>query len=129
MFSSFMLAFLVSMVVGIAIPDAMTMVTGFVVRVFFAIVAIRLMDAAVKKEMKDLHTELRDSGEFDDLKNTLMAEAKRMAEKQSGRDPDRRLAAVCHNCDNDIYSDDKMYTNGKQNCYCDICWDLDGARE
>jgi hypothetical protein len=126
--SSFLFAFLVSMMVGIILPP-MTAMTSFLVTVAIILLALNRMDKAVKQELKDVHTEMQDSGEFDELKHILMTEAKRMADKQAGRDPDRTLRAVCHNCDSDIYSDDKMYTNGKQNCYCDVCWDIEGARD
>jgi hypothetical protein len=108
-----------------AVPDA-SAGAEFLVQIFGIILGLHLIEKAIDKELRVAGAQ--ESDEFDELKSVLMAEAKRQAKKQAARDPDRTLTAVCHSCDNDIYSDDTAYTNGNNNVYCDVCWDI-GAQK
>lgn len=122
----FLLAWMSSIMLS-TILAGIPVIMNFLVTLVVVITILQIMERAVKEELKDALKEVEGSEEFAELKRILMEEAAKEIKKQESRDPDRRLTAVCHDCDNDIYSDDKLYTNGKGNCFCDVCWSLSNA--
>ena len=126
-FSALILVLSLQAIVGIFFPP-MSAKTGFMVSFFVGFSGLIIMEWLVKKELGPIVIK-SGTEQFDELKSVLMAEAKKTAEKNAGKDPNRRLTAVCRGCDNEIYSDDEIFENGKGHCYCDLCWNIEGAKE
>jgi hypothetical protein len=85
--------------------------------IFIVFCTLIFTDKFAKKTYARMCEEFKESGEYDELKEILMKEAREMAKKLQ----QRKFMAVCRGCDDRIYDTDSYYVSGKNQIFCYPC--------
>ena len=114
--------FLATISVLILVPTHFIQIVLLGGAIFFS---ISRMANWAKRRIEKMYVDLRDSGQYDELKELLMEEATKMANKNKGR----VVIAHCNECQWQIFEDDSYFVDGPGDTYCINCCDDLEAQE